>query len=670
MAFEFEFPDEKCLIASVRKVCEKNQSAIRWRCMKRFPHGFRLWFGVLVGVLFALSGLVNNARATVGGPETLELLGYQPKTGMIFLLNYSGGESGCLPDLWRYELRTRTLIKTHTCESTLMSEGTSIYDQALDEIKKQLIPIPSIVSELPGFSVSVDPLPARERVDIQTGEKTTARPARFLVRHQSESQTITIESCNKTDDPPQIMGAYAVTSTQNAFVILRYQGLCYEGGYTKDIVVFFSGIAQERNEQLSFQTIQLLSSSSLPRILKLQQALRALGYTSSIEMMTPTPKKIFFRLHTGSYLFKADAQAAARLLGKRFHLQPLIHTIKTTEQATIIQPPSSSDTFDTSGGFMDNFLGENCPGKLWKVTEQPPDGWACVNGMLFINNNQRSGHSALIETASLFTPPYVLEARFQHIPSGMPAGGVRFRFGAPQKEDFYEAVARTGESAQSIGGERTGSFLIHASNKETVWKKELPAIMSGRWYHVWIAVDQKKIVYDLYEDREGEKGNRIFHLEIGGADAADIPSAPVGIRVGDANGGVLLDWVRIVSTPAVERSTAVSEFGATTTTTIEFSQSTKYNLELKYPHFILRDTRKTANINQAVQTLIDREVQRFQKTVSRNDQSQDVGILINDYKIASLNDHIASISFSFLASIQGRPTKRFYKVINYDLDGE
>jgi len=98
-------------------------------------------------------------------------------------------------------------------------------------------------------------------------------------------------------------------------------------------------------------TIQVMASAAVQNLTPLRSQLDQAGYQSYVEKFKTAEGKVLYRLRTGYYKLKADAQAEAKEIGKMLTVQPLVAVVErsggagiTPGSPSVVQPASVTST--------------------------------------------------------------------------------------------------------------------------------------------------------------------------------------------------------------------------------------------------------------------------------------------------------------------------------------
>ena len=201
----------------------------------------------LNGIFYALALLPCTAFATVGGPQTVEFLGYEAKAQKVYLLKHYQDGRGRLPQLYYYQFKNtpqpEKLIQVNSLyinpktQKIDYDQDSRKFDQEILKIKKRLQPLQPI---------------HQENIKIQIVYKTTSKeksyfdPSTYIPRytyryqlkmnhHQSQMQQAVDYGQGLS-----ISQAYKIPQQQKIVVAVKYLGIPFESGYSIEDAVLLS----------------------------------------------------------------------------------------------------------------------------------------------------------------------------------------------------------------------------------------------------------------------------------------------------------------------------------------------------------------------------------------------------------------------------------------------
>lgn len=214
--------------------------------MKTFPSLFvsRL-LCLLIGILFTLQNF-----ATVGGPQTLEILGFNEQENSVLFLRHKNDAEGLPPQLWAFRLGSG--------EIEVMADASKYYDNDGQAITKELKTLEKTEVITPSM-LNIDWQTPIEVNDTVLQFEYTLYPAKVKV----VDHTFDIVQCFKKDKPIEITEQYYFEQSDLVFVIFQHFGICLETGYTKDtlLVSTMSAVANFAKQEEAEDTISQTNNS-------------------------------------------------------------------------------------------------------------------------------------------------------------------------------------------------------------------------------------------------------------------------------------------------------------------------------------------------------------------------------------------------------------------------
>src|SRR5690606_10109752 len=193
-----------------------------------------------------LVGLPCAAFATVGGPQNIEVLGYEVKDQKLYLMRHYLDGRGRLPQLYYYNFKSKQPNQLVMVNSLYINpktkridydQSSQTFDQEIAKIKKRLIPVipvkkQNIRLELlktsKGYaSAWYDP---QEKVPKWTYQYQVKSGSQKSLTHQAVSYQQGLK----------ISQAYKVPKQNKTLVTIKYLGIPFETGYTIEDPVLLS----------------------------------------------------------------------------------------------------------------------------------------------------------------------------------------------------------------------------------------------------------------------------------------------------------------------------------------------------------------------------------------------------------------------------------------------
>ncbi|WP_347454307.1 aminotransferase [Acinetobacter thermotolerans] len=193
-------------------------------------------------ILFtSLMMLSPFSMATVGGPETIEVLGYDQKDQKIFLIRQYHDQFGHLPQLYYYQLNSRTpqkLIEVKSIYKHLdkkLSQAEKQLQQELKKIQTRLIPLESI----PVSSFKVQKL--KQKVTEGDFWQYNHPDDAFILKKYEQTyqvcsqhaSSLVLSSTSYINPSLHVSNAWQIPNRSAQLAIVEYQGINMESGYSK-----------------------------------------------------------------------------------------------------------------------------------------------------------------------------------------------------------------------------------------------------------------------------------------------------------------------------------------------------------------------------------------------------------------------------------------------------
>jgi len=176
--------------------------------------------------------------ATVGGPQNLEVLGYEAKDQKLYLLRHYLDGRGRLPQLYYYNFKSKMpnqLIQVNSLyinpktKKIDYDQNSKKFDQEIAKIKKRLVPLNPIQKSKPQLKVlktTKGSAPAWH--DPQ--EKVPKWTYQYQVK--SGSQKSPVQQAVSYQQGLKISQAYKVPRHNKTLVVVKYLGIPFETGYS------------------------------------------------------------------------------------------------------------------------------------------------------------------------------------------------------------------------------------------------------------------------------------------------------------------------------------------------------------------------------------------------------------------------------------------------------
>lgn len=182
----------------------------------------------LFALIFALATSPGPARATTGGPITIEVLG-SDAAGKTYWLEWFYDESGRNPQLWYVAAGDPVRVRSWYAHG---AEDSGAFEQRLERLRRRLRRTP------------------RTGVTVETA--ITARRARRIVPDLPPVRELQLRARLRAGDGERVLDVRAYRSARvrafgwslpdgRTLAVLRYVGIPHEGGYEMDLAVIVPG---------------------------------------------------------------------------------------------------------------------------------------------------------------------------------------------------------------------------------------------------------------------------------------------------------------------------------------------------------------------------------------------------------------------------------------------
>jgi hypothetical protein len=194
--------------------------------------------------LLALLACAAPARATVGGPTRLEVLGWDPATHRVYVHSVAESGGDGFGDVLYFALDARDPQEAVSTDLAGRGEGSardSTLVRRLAALRRRLSPLPG---SAPGFS-----LPYRETVKTDTLRDRVEGP---IARHQVLARWAVTpgEFEFTTYDRPDVVlrSVHAVPGRAERLLVFAFIGDPFEGGYETQVAVLVTSPADVKRE--------------------------------------------------------------------------------------------------------------------------------------------------------------------------------------------------------------------------------------------------------------------------------------------------------------------------------------------------------------------------------------------------------------------------------------
>ncbi|HJE53512.1 MULTISPECIES: aminotransferase [Acinetobacter] len=191
-------------------------------------------------------GLPSLAFATVGGPQNIEILGYEVKEQKLYVMRHYLDGRGRLPQLYYYNFKSAKPNQLIQVNSLYINPKTKRidydqdsrkFDQDIAKIKKRLVPLSPIQSSKPQLKIlKTTTGTAAAWYDPQ--EKVPKWTYQYQVK--SGSQKSPTHQAVSYQQGLKISQAYKVPKQNKTLVTVKYLGIPFETGYSIEDPVLLS----------------------------------------------------------------------------------------------------------------------------------------------------------------------------------------------------------------------------------------------------------------------------------------------------------------------------------------------------------------------------------------------------------------------------------------------
>lgn len=196
---------------------------------------------------FALFSLLScSAFATVGGPQTIEVLGYDSKDQKIYVMRHFEDGRGRLPQLYYYQLNSKKPTQLITVKSLYINpvtkridydQDSTQFDKEISKIKKRLVKLTpmnnsnaqiQLITTMNGTAKSwYDP---NENIDKWS----------YQYRVKSSQYKSAVQTAETYKEGLKISKTYKVAQQPYRLVTVKYLGIPFETGYNIEDPVLLS----------------------------------------------------------------------------------------------------------------------------------------------------------------------------------------------------------------------------------------------------------------------------------------------------------------------------------------------------------------------------------------------------------------------------------------------
>ncbi len=193
----------------------------------------KLFFFVLV----FLVGAFQASYSTVGGPEEIDVLGFDPSSSAIYFSYNYYNEGDQLPDLLEYSTKNRSLTiwRVERSDEVNYSDAKDALENYFNRLKKTLKPLDPLKSN--DVKVLIEP--------IGRGEKKAAKDYSVpfwdyrvrIIRDNKEANSKTFRVYHNKDGI-KALNVFSTPDRLSSVAVIRYEGIWMETGYDMDHLLF------------------------------------------------------------------------------------------------------------------------------------------------------------------------------------------------------------------------------------------------------------------------------------------------------------------------------------------------------------------------------------------------------------------------------------------------
>ncbi|OTG83291.1 aminotransferase [Acinetobacter sp. ANC 5054] len=196
---------------------------------------------------FALFSVLScSVFATVGGPQNIEVLGYDSKDQKIYLMRHFEDGRGRLPQLYYYQLNSKKPTQLITVRSLYINpvtkridydQDSTQFDKSIANIKKRLIKLTPISN-------------SNAQIQLITTMNGTAKswydPSETIDKWNYQYQVksfqykSSVQSAETYKEGINISKTYKIAQLPYRLVTVKYLGIPFETGYTVEDPVLLS----------------------------------------------------------------------------------------------------------------------------------------------------------------------------------------------------------------------------------------------------------------------------------------------------------------------------------------------------------------------------------------------------------------------------------------------
>lgn len=186
----------------------------------------------ILAAAVGMAALVHGtpARSSTGGPDLIEVLGWDPGDRKVFVAQHYRGESGYPPAFAYFDLGGRSPGRPVVVPWSVASDDQE-YRRREGALRARLRPLPSV----PAASIfGVSKVLAKDVVTLNGGERTRYRVRVSRLHHDwgGAFEVVTY------DDPSvRVLSVHPIPGRRERLAILSFFGIPHESGYETQVPV-------------------------------------------------------------------------------------------------------------------------------------------------------------------------------------------------------------------------------------------------------------------------------------------------------------------------------------------------------------------------------------------------------------------------------------------------
>lgn len=193
--------------------------------------------------LCSLAALPSLALATVGGPQSIEVLGYDAPDQKVYILRHFHDGRGRLPQLSYYLLGSKqpqkqidvsSLYIHHKTQKVDFDQDPATFNQALAKIQRRLQPLTKVNTNQLKLKVL-----QRKQRRVKAAMDPSCSLLEYQYRYQVQKSALRSPIQNAISYQPkiQLSQSYSIPKHNKILAVVKYQGIAMEGGYSVEDAV-------------------------------------------------------------------------------------------------------------------------------------------------------------------------------------------------------------------------------------------------------------------------------------------------------------------------------------------------------------------------------------------------------------------------------------------------